>query len=63
MLTGLSVARSIVGMSSVQDFSPVIRSRQDRDRSAGVALTPSRQIPLTKCRVIDLMRAGRTLCC
>lgn len=21
------------------------------------------QVPLTKCRVIDLMRVGRTLCC
>ncbi|WP_169317338.1 hypothetical protein [Actinacidiphila oryziradicis] len=50
-------------MSSAQDFSPVIRSRQGRDRSAGVALMPSRQVLLTKCRVIDLMRVGRTLCC
>jgi hypothetical protein len=63
MLTGLYVARSILCMSSAQDFSPVIRSRQGRDRIAGVALMPSRQVLLTKCRVIDLMRVGRTLCC
>ncbi|MFD5078114.1 hypothetical protein ACFVYF_15365 [Streptomyces sp. NPDC058274] len=50
-------------MSSAQDFSPVIRLRQGRDRTAGVALSPSRQVPLTKCRVVDLMRVARTLCC
>ncbi|WUD77179.1 hypothetical protein OG937_38490 [Streptomyces sp. NBC_00510] len=50
-------------MSSAQGFSPVFRSRQGRDRNTGVALTPSRQVRLTKCRVIDLMRVGRTLCC
>ncbi|WP_167162260.1 MULTISPECIES: hypothetical protein [Streptomyces] len=51
-------------MSSAQEFSPVIiRSRQVRYRSAGVAPMPSRPVLLTRCRVIDLMRIGRTLCC
>ncbi|MBX7466361.1 hypothetical protein K1Y80_09680 [Streptomyces sp. MAG02] len=51
-------------MSSAQEFSPVnVRSRQVRDRSAGAAPTPSRPVLLTRCRVIDLMRIGRTLCC
>ncbi|WP_329467250.1 hypothetical protein [Streptomyces sp. NBC_01431] len=50
-------------MSSAQEFSPVIRSRQVRDRITGVAPALSRQVPLTKCRFIDLMRIGRTLCC
>jgi hypothetical protein len=51
-------------MSSAQDFSPVIiGSRQVRDPITGVAQAPSRQVPLVKCRFIDLMRIGRTLCC
>ncbi|MFD7162314.1 hypothetical protein [Streptomyces violascens] len=50
-------------MSSAQEFSLVIRSRQVRDRITGGAPAPSRQVPLTKCRFIDLMRIGRTLCC
>ncbi|MGW2860102.1 hypothetical protein [Streptomyces sp. NPDC001205] len=49
-------------MSSAQEFSPVIRTRQDRDRIGGVAPAATRQVPLTKCRFIDLMRIGRTLC-
>ncbi|MGW2818295.1 hypothetical protein [Streptomyces sp. NPDC001415] len=50
-------------MSSAQEFSPVIRSRQVCDRITSVAPAPSGQVPLTKCRFIDLMRTGRTLCC
>ncbi|MFI6470088.1 hypothetical protein ACIBL5_07470 [Streptomyces sp. NPDC050516] len=52
-------------MSSAQEFSPVIiESRQVRDSMiTGVAQAPSRQVPLIKCRFIDLMRIGRTLCC
>lgn len=57
------MARNILFMSSAQDFSPVFRLRQGRDRSAGGALSPVRRVPLTRCRVIDLMRVGRTLCC
>ncbi|WP_371649118.1 MULTISPECIES: hypothetical protein [unclassified Streptomyces] len=54
-------------MSSAQEFSPMARSRQVRDRSVDVAPSksplPLRRTPLTRCRVIDLMRVGRTLCC
>ncbi|MFD9484790.1 hypothetical protein ACFWBX_12450 [Streptomyces sp. NPDC059991] len=56
-------------MSSAQEFSPMARSRQVRDRSVGVApskassLLALRRTPLARCRVIDLMRVGRTLCC
>ncbi|MFF6995050.1 hypothetical protein ACFY93_08840 [Streptomyces sp. NPDC008313] len=49
-------------MNSAQLFLPVIRSRQCRDLETGRALSPPRRIPLTKCRVIDLMRVGHTLC-
>ncbi|MEU9097732.1 hypothetical protein [Streptomyces sp. NPDC048361] len=51
-------------MSSAQEFSPVaIRSRQVRDRGADAAPAQSaRSVLLTRCRVIDLMRIGRTLC-
>lgn len=56
-------------MSSAQEFPPMAPSRQVRDQGVGVAPSPTpppsplRRIALTRCRVIDLMRVGRTLCC
>lgn len=52
-------------MSSVTRVSPVGRAPQRRGfpTAAASCPLPPRQPGLTKRRVIDLMRVGRTFCC
>ncbi len=52
-------------MSSVTTVLPVGRAPQRRGfpTAAPSCALPPRQLGLTKRRVIDLMRVGRTFCC
>lgn len=65
MLTGLSRGREHGHMSSVTTVLPVGRAPQRRGfpTAAPSCALPPRQLGLTKRRVIDLMRVGRTFCC